>query len=389
VLLFGAGALACLTLFAQAAPPTAPEADPPTPPEVTAPTVPEATGPTVPEEVPPPEHPPVSVVIRQGETPEGGDGATVSGLGIPTVDSAGRMAFGGYLDDGAKGQVFVWRDGGVVWRSGSARAPRPKGISPQIGLDDEGGYIFQTRTGGKDALWSHHGLLLRAGEPAPGLGPETTVLLSRRTMMTADGTAYWISEFRDAPGAKGRGRALYRSAGATRSATEVVLRTDGLVDGLKIARPWGLGFAYEVSPNGEHLAQLLKLLTDSAADDDALWIDGKIALREGVETTGGERWKRFSQIAINDRGDYLVGADTDAPDAIDATLVFNGDIALREGDTLDGLELTTQASVLALALDNGGRAAHLWSAGGFGPEYLFFACDVTRLDESVLLLAAQ
>jgi hypothetical protein len=203
--------------------------------------------------------------------------------------------------------------------------------------------------------------------------------------MTTDGAAYWISEFEDGPGPLGVGRVLYRSPTATPDAIEVVLRSDDLVDGLPIARPYGLDLNYQVSANGEHLAQILRLDTGSTDDDEAVYVDGTLALREGEVTATNDRWERFLKVAINSDGDFLASGETDAANGRDTVLAFNGSIALREGQLVDRRVLAASAAVLAVALDDEGRAAHLWSVGGFDFEYLFFACDAARLEDSLLV----
>jgi hypothetical protein len=212
------------------------------------------------------------------------------------------------------------------------------------------------------------------------------ILLSRWTTMTPSGIAYWVSEFRDGPGQQGKGRVLYRSATAHPDSIEPVLRSDDIVEGLPIARPFGLDFSYQVSDNDEHLIQVVQRVTESSSNDSALYVDGELPLIEGQETAAGDRWSRFMRVAINDRGDYLLSGETDASISRDTVVAYNGEVVLREGEKIDGVVMAAQAAVLALSIDNEGRAVHLWSVGGFGAEYLFFACDASRLEESVLLL---
>ena len=50
----------------------------------------------------------------------------------------------------------------------------------------------------------------------------------------------------------------------------------------------------------------------STADDEAIYLDGGLALREGQETGAGGPWQRFMRVAINDHGDYLVSGEINA-----------------------------------------------------------------------------
>lgn len=331
--------------------------------------------------------PPVVIVLREGDKPTGGDDLPVSGLGIAVTDGNGQPAFTGFLDDGANGDGFVWRDGALVWRASEVPGNMPAAASPLMGAGDSGQFVFQTVVDGLDAIWSHHGLLLQKKQAAPGMDDGATIEISRFTTMTPAGTAYWISEFRDGRGAPGLGRVLYRSPDGKPETTEVVLRSDDLIEGMPIDRPYGLDLNYQVSDNDQHLVQVMQLETGSHSDDGVLYVDGGIALREGDTAGEEEIWERFSRVAINNSGDYLVAAITDAENTRDAVIAYNGNVVLREGDRVAGLRLSSQAAVLALSIDNSGRAVHMWSVGGFGPEHILFACDASQLEDSILLLS--
>ncbi len=324
------------------------------------------------------------ILLAEGDRPLGGGGLAVAGLGIPVTNDRGVVAFTGYLDDAGALDGFVWRDGRVVFRNSEAGLT---GASPAMGLGGAGQFVFQSSLDERDVIWSQQGLVVREGDPAPGF-PEGTVLeLSRRPSMLEDRSAYWISEFRDGPGGKGKGRVLYRSPGPDPAQVEVVLRSDDVVAGFPLSRPRGLDFNYDLSDDGAHLIQVVELVTGSAADDGAVYLDGALAAREGATTGDGDRWARFSQVAVNDRGDSLFSAETDGDIETDVVVAFNGEPVLREGMALPGeARLLPQANVLALAIDDLGRAVHLWSVGGFGAELLLFACDAAHLEASVALV---
>lgn len=324
------------------------------------------------------------ILVAEGDRPLGGGGLPVAGLGIPATNERGVVAFTGYLDESDALDGFVWRDGRIVFRNSEAGLV---GASPAMGLGGAGQFVFQTMLDERDVIWSQQGLVVREGDPAPGFPAGTVLELSRRPSMLEDRSAYWISEFRDGPGARGKGRVLYRSPGPNPAEIEVVLRSDDLVAGFPLARPRGLDFNYDLSDDGAHLIQVVELVTGSTADDDAVYLDGALAAREGAATGDGDRWSRFLQVAVNDRGDSLFSAETDRGIETDVVLAFNGEPVLREGMALPGeARLLSQANVLALAIDDLGRAVHLWSVGGLGAELLLFACDAAHLETSVALV---
>jgi hypothetical protein len=329
----------------------------------------------------------IVVVAETGGVVVGGDGLPVAALGIPIADGAGRIAFTGSLDDGGDGDGFVWRDGEILWRNSFAPPPRPVGAAPFMGLGDGGEFVFRTLLQGLDTLWSHHGELLRTGQQAPGLEPGAIIEFNRRAMVTPSGTAFWVSGFRDGPGTAGQGRVLYASADAAPGDVQVVLRSDDLVAGLPIGRPRGLDLEFRVSRDVRHHIHVLELDTGSELDDGALLVDGELALREGQRASGrGSHWSRFRRVSINNSGDYLFSATVDGPPWRDVVLGYNGEVALRENQRVGGVRLKASAAIQGLDLDDDGRAVHLWSTDGFGAEYLFFACDAARLDESVAIL---
>ncbi len=324
------------------------------------------------------------VLLAVGDRPVGGGGLAASGLGIPANGERGEVAFTGYLDDAGEFEGFVWRDGRIVFRNGEAGLT---GASPAMGIGGGGAFVFQPSLGELAVIWSHRGLVVREGDPAPGFPAGSVLELSRRPSMLEDGRAFWISEFRDGPGGKGEGRVLYRSPGASPDKVEVVLRSDDLVAGLPIARPRGLDWNYDVSDDGNHHIHVVQLVTGSPLDDDAVYLDGALAAREGAATGDGDHWTRFVQVAVNDRGDFLFSGETDGETGNDVVVAFDARPALREGmDIGTEAKLLSEANVLALALDDRGRAVHLWSVGGFGAEVLLFACNAARLADSVALV---
>jgi hypothetical protein len=322
------------------------------------------------------------ILLREGDTPVGGGGLPVAGLGLPATDARGEVGVTGYLDDAGTLEPFVWRGGRVVFLAGDTGLT---GASPALGIGDAGRFVFQSNLGEADVIWSQEGQVVREGDPAPGFPAGTVLEISRRPSMLPDGRAYWVSEFRDGPGGRGEGRVLYRSPGASPATVEVVLRSDDLVAGLPLARPRGLDWAYDLSSDGAHHVHVVQLVTGSTADDDAVALDGALAAREGEPTSDGDRWARFLQVAADSSGHTLIGGETDGPAEEDVVVAYDGRVVARERMAGAGFRIEPQANILALALDDRGRAAHLWSVGGFGGELLLFACDAANLAESVVL----
>jgi hypothetical protein len=141
-----------------------------------------------------------------------------------------------------------------------------------------------------------------------------------------------------------------------------------------------IGFGYQIS-DGTSPHPRACLETGSTCDDDIIFVDGAIVARELSPTGGGDNWDNFGTVTINDSGDYLFSGDTDGATTSDAFIAWDGAIAVREGDTLAGVTLTSSASVNALSLNNLARAAFIWNVSGVG-DVLFYACDAADLPGS-------
>lgn len=324
------------------------------------------------------------ILLREGDRPVGGGGLPVAGLGIPASGAGGDVAFTGNLDDAGVLDGFVWRGGQIVFRGSEVGLAA---ATPPMGIGGAGQFVFQSSLAGSDVIWSQRGQVVREGDPAPGLPAGAVLGISRRPTMLPDGRAHWLSVFVDGPGARGQGRVLYRSADASPGQIQVVLRSDDVVAGFPLARPRGLDWNYDLSDDGNHHIQVVELVTGSTADDDAVYLDGALLAREGEPTGDGDHWTRFLHVAVNGRGDSLFSAETDGADESDVVVAFNGRPLLREGKSLgDEAKLPSQANVLALALDDRGRALQLWSVGGFGSELLLFTCDLGHLEGTIALV---
>jgi hypothetical protein len=75
---------------------------------------------------------------------------------------------------------------------------------------------------------------------------------------------------------------------------------------------------------------------------------------------------------INNNGEYVFSGDTDGASTSDEFIAYNGSIVIREGDTIDGYELTSTAYVRVLAIRNDGWVAHGWGRSGGSTEEVLF-----------------
>ncbi|MCH9683915.1 MAG: hypothetical protein K0V04_20955, partial [Deltaproteobacteria bacterium] len=101
------------------------------------------------------------------------------------------------------------------------------------------------------------------------------------------------------------------------------------------------------------------------------------SIRPGKEMPGPpSRWW-----GINAAGNYVFSGSTDGPGASNQFLAYNADIVVREGDTVDGVEILQGGSVRFLAISDLEQAAYAWgypTPNGFR-ESVFFACNAADM----------
>ncbi len=316
-----------------------------------------------------------SLVVLEGDTPAGAPGP-VTALNSPFTDGNGAVGF-----TGVAGENFVWYDTGITWISSDGSPVVLTGGEGTMGVSNTGGFIYSPSADGSDSVWTHNGLLLADGAPAPGYPPPALNTFNSRPTMLPSGAAYWVAGISYTGGTSSEGRVLYTSSDSTPATITPVLASDDLVGGLPIDRPSGIDFDYQISDDGSHHIHPLLLDTGSTTDDGIVYVDGALIARESFPSGGGDNWDNFDYVSINNTGNYLFSGDTDGATTSDEFIAYNGVIALREGDTIDGVTLTSAASVSTLSLNNLGQAVHIWSHSG-GIETLFFACDASDLTTS-------
>jgi hypothetical protein len=338
---------------------------------------------------------PPRVILQDGDVPEGANGAPVGRINPPFTNGLGRPALAGSLDRDGVEDFFIWYDGSILWLNSDHPEDGLDGAEGTLGVSDTAAFIYSPLVNGTDSAWSNNGLVLAAGMPAPGFPDGGTVESINRPTMTPAGRSFWVSEVRT-PFREGMKRretvhqVLYTTAEAGNAEIEPALRSGDEVDGAVIAFMNGLRLEYQASDNGEHIIHVANVVDPERGRRaiPAVYVDGALPMRRGDATSNGP-FDEFDLVAINDQGHYLVSGETDTDTNGDHFLAYDGEPVLWESaETLDAV-LVPQAVVRGLSIDNRGRAVHSWSTQGFGTEYLFFACDASRLDQSITLLQSR
>jgi hypothetical protein len=105
------------------------------------------------------------------------------------------------------------------------------------------------------------------------------------------------------------------------------------------------------------------------AANEHVYVDGAFVAQEGQPTGQGDNWSTFDVVGVNDDGNYIFTGDTNGATTTDEFLAYNGQILVREGDTLDGVLIPSGATFRAASINNGNEVAHLW--GITSAEHLF------------------
>ena len=311
------------------------------------------------------------IVLAEGD-PLGG--STVSTLNSPFTDGVGRVGFVGSLADN---QRFIWWDTGPVFFSGSI--PGLTGGEGTMGVSDAGGFIYSPNVDGNDAVVTHGGVLLKKGDPVPPL-PGLYSSFNSRPMMLPNGTAFWVGGTATSPTGSTSNRHLFKAADPTdpQSITRVLGGGD-VIEG-KTIKTSASNFNYWISDNGEHHIHVLDM---DVPLNEHVYVDGAFVAQEGSPTGQGDNWSSFDIVSINNAGKYIFTGDTDGPANTDEFIAYNGVIAVREGDTLDGVTLASGYTLRAASINNLNQVAHIW--GSSTTEHLFFG-DGADLLASVHLL---
>lgn len=306
----------------------------------------------------------VDVIAFEGQIPPGGDGSVITSLNPPYTNSLGEAGFTAVLESGDR---LVWSGDSGVWLN-SLGLPEfvLTGAEGTMGISDDGGFIYSPSTDGEDSVFTHDGLLLRNGDPAPGM-PGMFATFSSRPTMKPDGTAWWIAGFSATSGGSTAGRVLYVCTDTSDpfGATTPVLASFETIDGFTIGTA-GIGFGYDVSDDSTQRIVELTMQGVPTAVDNFIWVNGILALRQGdiVSDSDPTTWNNFRSPSINNAGDWLIAGNTAGGDsATNEYLAVNGQIALRRGDVVDGVTLASNWAIRWASVNNLGRAAYIWEGG--------------------------
>ncbi len=318
------------------------------------------------------------IVLSVGDSPAWAGGQTVESMDTPFTATDGTVGFNGGLTGGTQGsRVFIFFNNGPTFFSNEASGGYTlSGREGSMGVACDGRFVYSpslTRpgsTGSSDSLWSSAGYLLAEPDPAPG-APGKFIKFTSRPLMLGRGDFSFVAGFSNTAGGTTTDRALYK--GNVNGGTFTLLyKTGDTFDGrvLRFATPT-MSFNYDFSDSGENVIQIVGI--DSGAGTNAVLANGHLVAVQGeaLASDPNEGWQNFTGVGVNDSGQQMIFGDFITDIATDAFITVNGNIIVREGDTIAGTTLTTPASVRTASINNLGKIAAIWQIGASTNRALF------------------
>ncbi len=296
------------------------------------------------------------------------DGVTPIGFDDPTMNSNGTVAVVGISTVASNDFVFVHDS--IFFQASQWGSPIIEPIANQCGIDDFGNVMFMGDDEFNEELIykSDIGQIIREEDSAPGFANPAVINFIYRPMMLPNGWIYFIASIDEDNNGSTDSRAMYQVSPA--GVVALLYSTNNLLDGQVMSSSNGYDFDFDVSENQVYSINVVDLNTGSTINDAAVSINGTIIVQENTPIDLTENFDNFDMVRINSSGDNIITGDSDGSATSDEYIIVNGDIQVREGDFLDGIELTTPATCQGVDINDNGDVAFTWAISGI-QEYLF------------------
>jgi len=211
-----------------------------------------------------------------------------------------------------------------------------------------------------------------------------------RPGVTEDGIPYFVGGITDAQGGSTDFRGLFYGL----DAAPVFLGGDSLPGLPAPLTPSASpGFDFRYSAFGSHFICEVDMDTGSSSNDGAMVFDGAGLLIDGqlvqegspvpavAGGLPGENWANFDYVGVSEDGGYMITGDTSGDTSTDEFVLINGVIVLREGDAINGYTLS--GSIEGGFMNDSGDFAVVWDVnlpGGENVEALIFNGQVALLE---------
>jgi len=274
-------------------------------------------------------------------------------FGLNTTDGVGP-SLSHFFGDAFGGSGGLWRTEGTI------AGYQQNAFEGYYGLSDAGGIAYSPSTdaiggaSGLDSVWLNDTPIAVEEDAIPDSA--NFVSFGSRPTVSYNGGLWWIGGETDTQGGSTDVRGLYAG-----SVDNPIVRQGDAVAGF--ASPVdGIDFDFAISGNGSNWIDLLMFNTGSSGDDGGVVLNGaalmaggsvvqeSVAVPASVGGLAGERWGNFDFFAVDNDNNYFVTGDTDADSSVDEFIMHNGQIILREGDSIS--TVTRGTSTISGAIED-------------------------------------
>ncbi|QOJ15564.1 MAG: hypothetical protein HRU75_13350 [Planctomycetia bacterium] len=316
-------------------------------------------------------------LIREGDAVDDLAGHNINALNNIAVNHVNGWSVGFNSSDGATTLSSVWGsiNGGppqLLQTEATFGSLVQTSFESFFGFDNSGVVAYSASgTGGPvgsfDSVWYGDTLIAVQGDPAPSL-PGRFWTFGSRPAVTGPGDVYWVGGVANTAGGSTANRGLFYGASGNPLLLggESYPNLPAALDGPGTT----VNFEYSFSAEGSRYIAQVEMVGFAAAVDNALVMDGAglmldgTLVREGalvpvaIGGNGTETFTSLQTVGIAESGDYFFSADTNAATTVDQIIVVNGQIAYREGDTVDGHVLVSTIDTLYMNED--GDLGYVW-----------------------------
>ncbi|MBX3409703.1 MAG: hypothetical protein KF859_07430 [Phycisphaeraceae bacterium] len=320
---------------------------------------------------------PAQMILQTGTTPSWSSGP-VTTVNTPFTAEDGTVGFLGIAqnEDGISRRFIFFNDQAVFFDD---QAPSPYSLSGgegTMGVASGGRFVYSPSISisggsGRDGIWTNEGYVISDGDPAPGV-PGQFVSFGSRPTMFGDGYFAFVGGLSATSGGATNNRVVYKGR-VGEPGLQLMYKTGDVIDGrtLRFATP-GLSFNYDFSDNAEHWIHVAAV---DGPINNAVISNGQIIAEQGEPIIGTDPligWENFTGVGINDLGKTLIFGDALEDITRDAFVAYDLVPTIFEGDTVDGITLTSPALPRAASVNNSGMVLHVWQIQNSGNRVLFY-----------------